>query len=75
MNISELAAIKEKMEGTVAIRSGKTPAQKERIHVLICGGTGCTSSNSQKIIDAMEVALDKAGLSEEVKVVLLLSYH
>ena len=40
-----------------------------RSQVLICGGTGCTSSNSQKIIDAMEVALDKAGLSEEVKVV------
>ena len=36
-----------------------------RSQVLICGGTGCTSSNSQKIIDAMEVALDKAGLSEK----------
>ncbi|MBQ2422609.1 MAG: NAD(P)H-dependent oxidoreductase subunit E, partial [Clostridia bacterium] len=40
-----------------------------RSQVLICGGTGCTSSNSQKIIDAMEVAIDKAGLNEEVKVV------
>ena len=70
MNISELAAIKEKMEGTVAIRSGKTPAQKERIHVLICGGTGCTSSNSVKISDLMKEELVKAGIADEVKVVL-----
>ena len=54
MKISELAAIKEKMEGTVAIRSGEASAQKERIHVLICGGTGCTSSNSVKISDLMK---------------------
>ena len=65
MNISELAAIKEKMEGTVAIRSGKTPAQKERIHVLICGGTGCTSSNSVKISDLMKEEPVKAGIADE----------
>ncbi len=40
-----------------------------RSQVLICGGTGCTSSNSEKIIDAMQVAIDNAGLNEEVKIV------
>ena len=25
-----------------------------RSHVLVCGGTGCTSSNSQQIIEALE---------------------
>ena len=25
-----------------------------RSHVLVCGGTGCTSSGSQKIIEALE---------------------
>ncbi len=40
-----------------------------RSHVLVCGGTGCTSSNSQKIIDALNVEIEKQGLSEEVKVV------
>ena len=24
-----------------------------RSHVLVCGGTGCTSSGSEKIIDVM----------------------
>ena len=40
-----------------------------RSHVLVCGGTGCTSSNSQQIIDALETEIAAAGLSEEVKVV------
>ena len=40
-----------------------------RSHVLICGGTGCSSSNSQLIIDEMEKEIAAAGLSDEVKVV------
>ena len=40
-----------------------------RSHVLVCGGTGCTSSNSQQIIDALETEIAAAGLSDEVKVV------
>ncbi len=41
-----------------------------RSHVLICGGTGCTSSGSVKIKDAMEAEIIAKGLAEEVKVVL-----
>ena len=40
-----------------------------RAHVLCCGGTGCTSSGSQKIQDAFVREIEKQGLSEEVKVV------
>ena len=40
-----------------------------RAHVLICGGTGCTSSGSNKIIDAFNENIKKNGLEEEVKVV------
>ena len=40
-----------------------------RSHVLICGGTGCSSSISQLIIDEMEKELAAAGLTDEVKVV------
>ncbi len=40
-----------------------------RAHVLICGGTGCTSSGSLKIQKAFASALEKNGLSEEVKLV------
>ena len=41
-----------------------------RAHVLICGGTGCTSSGSVKIKDAMEAEILAKGLADEVKVVL-----
>lgn len=41
-----------------------------RAHVLICGGTGCTSSNSQKIKEELEAQLNKNKLDKEVKVVL-----
>ena len=41
-----------------------------RSHVLICGGTGCTSSNSVQIKEALEAELQKSALSDEVKVVM-----
>ena len=40
-----------------------------RSHVLVCGGTGCTSSGSPKIQAAFESEIEKLGLAEEVKVV------
>ena len=40
-----------------------------RSHVLVCGGTGCTSSNSPKIIENFEKEIKEKGLEEEVKVI------
>ena len=40
-----------------------------RSHVLVCGGTGCTSSNSAAIIEALEAQIAEKGLSEEIKVI------
>ncbi len=40
-----------------------------RTHVLICGGTGCTSSGSVKIADALEEQIALNGLADEIKVV------
>ncbi len=40
-----------------------------RSQVLICGGTGCTSSGSKALIKEFEDQIEKNGLSEEVKVV------
>ncbi len=40
-----------------------------RSHVLICGGTGCTSSGSVQIQKAFNESIEACGLSEEVKVV------
>ena len=40
-----------------------------RSHVLVCGGTGCTSSGSQQIIETLEKEIAVQGLTDEVKVV------
>ncbi|HIX15154.1 MAG TPA: NADH-quinone oxidoreductase subunit NuoF [Candidatus Hungatella pullicola] len=40
-----------------------------RSHVLVCGGTGCTSSGSHQIIIKLREELEKQGLSDEVSVV------
>ena len=40
-----------------------------RSHVLVCGGTGCTSSGSARIIETFENEIKAAGLEKEVKVV------
>lgn len=40
-----------------------------RSHVLVCGGTGCTSSGSQKIIEELETQLKEQGIDKEVMVV------
>ena len=40
-----------------------------RAHVLVCGGTGCTSSGSAKLVERFEEQLKANGLDKEVKVV------
>lgn len=40
-----------------------------RSHVLVCGGTGCTSSHSAEIIEMLEQELKAKGLENEVKVI------
>ncbi len=40
-----------------------------RSHVLICGGTGCTSSGSAKLQEAFAQHIEANGLAEEVKIV------
>lgn len=41
----------------------------ERLHVLVCAGTGCTSSESAKVVEKFHEELAKAGLTSEVKVI------
>ena len=40
-----------------------------RSHVLICGGTGCTSSGSKSIQKAFEENIKEFGLDNEIKLV------
>ena len=76
-SLEELRVIRERMQGTVAYRSEHESLEeavasehgKYRSHVLVCGGTGCTSSGSQKIRERLDEEIRKNGLEEEVCVI------
>ncbi|HAM69489.1 MAG TPA: NADH-quinone oxidoreductase subunit F, partial [Ruminococcus sp.] len=68
--LQELTAIKEAMRAEMALRLGKDASgAKYEKHILMCGGTGCTSSGSMKMADELERLLKEKGLTEKVFVV------
>ena len=71
---SDLQEVKAREYVHVAMRTSAEEAKKYegqtfRKNVLICGGTGCTSSDSEKLIAKMKEELAKVGLDKEVNVV------
>jgi len=76
MTIEELNKIKDEYEDLVKVRKvikeeGEKLAAntKYRKQVLVCGGTGCTSSGSKKVLNALNESLEKYGLQDEILVV------
>ncbi len=67
-SLADLDLIREKMKEEVEIRTNHE-YKTDKKHVLVCGGTGCTSSGSQKIINILNDEIKKAGLAEKVEVV------
>ena len=68
--IDELNAVKSQYEASVAFRHpGVTEGDSYKRHVLVCAGTGCTSSGSVKIAAKIEELLAAKGLTDEVKVI------
>lgn len=61
---------KEILEKAAMCESGKdADGNTYRTHVLVCGGTGCTSSGSVRIRERLEKEIEANGLSDEVCVV------
>lgn len=76
ITIEELNKIRDEKRDLVMVRKvvmeqGEELAKKTgyRKQVLICGGTGCTSSGSKKVVSALEAAISKNGLESEVLIV------
>ncbi|MBO6116017.1 MAG: NADH-quinone oxidoreductase subunit NuoF [Ruminococcus sp.] len=57
------------MKGEVALRTHGNASSKYERHVLVCGGTGCTSSGSPKIIEKLEEEFKANGLTDKVQIV------
>ncbi len=67
--LDELKVIRDKMQCEVALRTHENAGSKYEKHVLVCGGTGCTSSNSNAIIEKLESEFAAKGLTEKVQIV------
>ena len=65
--IDELNAIKAAAAEVVNVRvEGKDSGVKD---VLVCGGTGCTSSGSMNIIKKLEEEIERNGLKDKVNII------
>ena len=67
--LEELKVVRDSMKGEVALRTHGNASSKYERHVLVCGGTGCTSSGSPKIIEELEKQFADKGLTDKVQIV------
>ncbi|MBQ9868146.1 MAG: NADH-quinone oxidoreductase subunit NuoF [Ruminococcus sp.] len=76
MTINELNKIRDEKADLIKVRrviaeEGVKLAEKTgyRKQVLVCGGTGCQSSGSKKVLEALEDELKVQGIDKEILVV------
>ncbi len=70
-NVEALKACQAAESAKINVREGKAPVEANlaRHHVLVCAGTGCTSSGSAEVRDALHAKLVEMGLDKEIDVV------
>lgn len=71
-SIADIDKIRRAKHADISIRLDKDARPTEtggRMHIMVCGGTGCTSSNSMKIIAGLEELIRINRLQDDVKVV------
>ncbi len=70
-SFEELKALQASERAKIAVRDGQAPssANLARHHVMICAGTGCSSSNSMLVKEALQKQLVEQGLENEIDVV------
>ncbi len=69
MNLETLARIREEGQANAAMRVATGLPGTGIHHVMVCGGTGCTSSGSAKLCELFASEAEKQGIADRVKVV------
>lgn len=71
ITIDELSAIKDRVAADLSLRQdAKAPIGLYKYHVLICGGTGCTSGKSKVIYNEFNSQLEASGEKNLAKVIM-----
>ena len=69
-SVDALNKLKEKAASLVSLRHYERKAKEEKHQILICGGTGCTSSGCGAVKDALQASIDAHGLHDKVDIVV-----
>ena len=67
-SIAELKAAVKEFKPVLDLRENHTDAIPDKRDILVCGGTGCTSSDSLQIIENLKAEIEKTGLSDHAMV-------
>ena len=67
-SVSELKSAVQGFKPILYLRENHTQEIPDKRDILVCGGTGCTSSNSLEIIENLKSEINKAGLNDSVQV-------
>lgn len=71
-SIADINKIRESKQADLMIRVNPDASPTKeggKMHIMVCGGTGCTSSNSMKIIEGLESLIKINQLEDDIKVV------
>ena len=70
-SLQELKEIKEAKQGQVNIRFNPDEAEAaKKTYILICGGTGCTSSHSGELRDKLAELIADAGKKDDIEIIM-----
>ena len=69
-SVDELNKLKEEAASLVSLRHYDRSVASEKNQILICGGTGCTSSGCGAVKDALQASIDAHGLHDKVDIVV-----
>lgn len=66
----ELQAIRDAKKDQVNMRFNASDIEVgDKIYILVCGGTGCTSNHSVELIDELNKFIKKAGKEQKIEII------
>ena len=69
--INTVEELEQKIASCTGCVDSKLTGADEKRHIVLCGGTGCLSSNSKEIMEKFKAVLEEKGLSDKVTVNLV----
>ncbi|WP_446424939.1 NADH-quinone oxidoreductase subunit NuoF [Mailhella sp.] len=69
-SVDALNKLKEEAASLVSLRHYERKAKEEKHQILICGGTGCSSSGCGAVKDALQASIDAHDLHDRVDIVV-----